>query len=145
MGLRSRHSAFHGRLIGAKIRAQTAREQAAKAAREADRAEAEAWSIRMEGFGGPAQPSPTLGDTLKKSGASAAIPIRRWRSTIVRRPKMTPSNELERYLQCKDCSQVRGYPYERSHLAPRLGGLRFLRMIRHRRGGRRSRHPPPIV
>ena len=64
MGLRSRHSAFHGRLIGAKIRAQSAREQAAKAVREADRAEAEAWSIRMEGFGGPAQPSPTIGDAL---------------------------------------------------------------------------------
>src|SRR5246500_4912550 len=64
MGLRSRHSAFHGRLIGAKIRAQTAREQAAKAAREADRAEAEAWSIRMEGFGGPAQPSPTIAQCL---------------------------------------------------------------------------------
>jgi hypothetical protein len=28
-----------------------------KAAREADRAEAEAWSIRMEGYGGPAHPS----------------------------------------------------------------------------------------
>ena len=31
-----------------------------KAAREADRAEVHAWSIRMEGFGGPAQPSPTI-------------------------------------------------------------------------------------
>src|SRR6201985_3592620 len=64
MGSRFRHSTFHGRLIGAKIRAQTAREQAAKATREADRAEAEAWSIRMEGFGGPAQPSPTIGQCL---------------------------------------------------------------------------------
>jgi ribosomal protein S27E len=36
--------------------------------------------------------------------------------TIVRRPKTTPIHELERYIRCKDCSQVRGYPYKRSHL-----------------------------
>ena len=50
--------------MGAKIRAQSAREAANKALREADRAEAEAWSIRMEGYGGPAQPSPTIGQCL---------------------------------------------------------------------------------
>ena len=36
----------------------------AEAAREADRAEAEAWSIQMEGYGGPSQPSPTTGQCL---------------------------------------------------------------------------------
>lgn len=30
--------------------------------------------------------------------------------------KVTPIHELERYMRCKDCSQVRGYPYKRSHL-----------------------------
>jgi len=35
---------------------------------------------------------------------------------IVRRPKATPIHELERYMRCKDCSQVRRYPYKRSHL-----------------------------
>ena len=35
---------------------------------------------------------------------------------IVRRPKATPIHELERYMRCRDCSQVRGYPYKRSHL-----------------------------
>ena len=25
-------------------------------------------------------------------------------------------SELERYMRCKDCSQVRRYPYKRSHL-----------------------------
>jgi hypothetical protein len=34
----------------------------------------------------------------------------------VRRPKATPIHELERYMRCKDCSQVRGHPYKRSHL-----------------------------
>jgi hypothetical protein len=35
---------------------------------------------------------------------------------IVRRPKTTAIDELERYMRCKVCSQVRGYPYKRSHL-----------------------------
>jgi hypothetical protein len=45
-----------GRIMGAKMRAETARQEARKAARAADRAEADrAWSIRMEGYGAPAQ------------------------------------------------------------------------------------------
>ena len=35
---------------------------------------------------------------------------------IVRRPKATAVHELERYMRCKDCSQVRGYTYKRCHL-----------------------------
>src|SRR5690242_2621634 len=50
--------------MGANIRAEGARKRAIEAAREADRAEAEAWSIRMEAFGGPAQPSPTIAQCL---------------------------------------------------------------------------------
>jgi hypothetical protein len=34
---------------------------------------------------------------------------------IVRRPNTTPIHELERYMCFKDCSQLRGYPYKRSH------------------------------
>jgi hypothetical protein len=39
-----------------KMRAQSTREAAKKAARESDHAEAYAWSVQMEGYGGPAQP-----------------------------------------------------------------------------------------
>jgi hypothetical protein len=35
---------------------------------------------------------------------------------IVRRPKTTPVHELERYMRCRQCSEVRGYAYKRSHL-----------------------------
>lgn len=35
---------------------------------------------------------------------------------IVRRPKTTPVYELERYMGRRDYSQVRGYPFKRSHL-----------------------------
>src|SRR6266480_4719363 len=46
----SREVIFGSRIRGAKIRAEGARERAKQAVREADRAEA--WSIRMEGYGG---------------------------------------------------------------------------------------------
>ena len=71
--------------------------------------------------GGPAQPSP-LGDALNAgylylevrclgcdTGQTVAL-------DIVRRSKATPIHELERDMRCKDCSEVRGYPYKRSHL-----------------------------
>jgi hypothetical protein len=55
MSTKTREVIWGGRIMGAKMRAETARKEVARAA---DRAEAEAWSIRMEGYGGPAQPSP---------------------------------------------------------------------------------------
>jgi hypothetical protein len=56
----------HIRRLGprSKMNADRARKLAVEAAREADRAEAPAWSLRMEGFGGPAQPSPTVAECL---------------------------------------------------------------------------------
>ena len=57
---KKREVIFGGRITGAKIRAEHARELAKAAQRDADRAEAELWSIRMEAYGGPAQPSPTI-------------------------------------------------------------------------------------
>jgi hypothetical protein len=57
MSTKSREVIWGGAIMGAKIRAQGAREEARKALRAADRAEAEAWSVQMEGYGGPAQPS----------------------------------------------------------------------------------------
>ena len=56
-----------GMIMGAEIRAHGARKAAQEAARAADRPEAEAWSLRMEGYDGPAQPSPTIGQCLNGS------------------------------------------------------------------------------
>jgi hypothetical protein len=64
MSTKSREVIWGGQIMGAEIHAKSAREAAQKAAREADRAEAHAWSIRMEGYGGPAQPSPTIAQCL---------------------------------------------------------------------------------
>src|SRR4051794_13602479 len=98
-------------------------ERAREARKEADRLACKAWNMRMLGYKGPAQPSPMLGDTLNAGfrylevrcigcDTNQAVDL-----TIIRRPKeTTPVHELERAMRCKDCSQVRGYPYKRSAL-----------------------------
>lgn len=97
-------------------------ERAAEARRVADRLACEAWNYRMLGYKGPAQPSPTLGDALNAKFSYLEVRClgcdthQTVALDIVRRPKTTPIHELERYMRCKDCSQVRGYPYKRSHL-----------------------------
>ena len=107
-------------IYGSSIRAKA--ERAAEARKDADKLACEAWNMRMLGFQGPAQPSPALGDALnagyhylevKCLGCKThqTVPL-----NIVRRPKTTPIHELERYMRCRDCSHVRGYPYKRSHL-----------------------------
>jgi hypothetical protein len=114
MGTKSRETIY-----GASVRAAT--ERAAEARTESDRLAVEAWNKRMLGFQGPAQPSPALGDALNAGygylevrclGCDAHQTIA---LDIVRRPKTTPIRELERYMRCKDYSQVRGYPVQ-AHL-----------------------------
>ena len=70
----------------------------------------------------PAQPSPTLGDAINAGFGYLEVKClgcdthQTVALDIVRRPKATPVHELERYMRCKNCSQVRCYPYKRSHL-----------------------------
>jgi hypothetical protein len=77
MGTKSRETMF-----GPSVRASA--ERAAAARMEADRLACEAWTKRMLGYRGPAQPSPTLGDainagySISKCGASAATRTRPW-------------------------------------------------------------------
>ena len=93
---KSRETIHGGRITGASIPAQGAREAARKAIREADRAEAEAWSIQMEGYGGPAQPSPTIAQCLNggygwleverhRCKTRASIPLDAIRRPLIRR------------------------------------------------------------
>jgi hypothetical protein len=51
MSTKTREVIWGGRIMGAKTRAETVRQEARKAARAADRAEAEAWSLRLDGYG----------------------------------------------------------------------------------------------
>jgi ribosomal protein L40E len=116
MGTKSREVIWGGQVMGAKIRAESARKRAKEAAREADRAEAHAWSLRMEGFGGPAQPSPTIGQCLnggygwlevkcRRCETSASIPL-----DAVRRSRDTPIWKLESAFRCRSCGTKRYRP-----------------------------------
>jgi len=115
MGTKSRETIY-----GASIRASAQR--ATEARRKADRLACEAWTERMLGFQGPAQPSPTLGDAINAGYRYLEVKCLGCNThqtvalDIVRRPKTTPVQELERYMRCRQCSEVGGYPYKRSHL-----------------------------
>ena len=93
------------------MNAESARQRAKEAFREADRAEAHAWSLRMEGFGGPAQPSPTIGQCLNggygwlevkchRCETSASIPL-----DAIRRPRDTPLWKLESSFRRRSCGR----------------------------------------
>ena len=115
MGTKSRETIY-----GTSVRHSA--EVAVKARKAADRLACEAWNRRMLGFQGPAQPSPALGDALNAGYRYLEVKClgcdthQTVALDIVRRPKTTPIHELERYLRCKDCSEVRRYAYKRSHL-----------------------------
>ena len=116
MGTKSRESIY-----GSSVRHSA--ERAAEARKEADRLACIAWNQRMLGFQGtgsalsePRRRFERADISILRSAASAATRTRPCALNIVRRPKATPIHELERYMRCKDCSQVRGYPFKRSHL-----------------------------
>lgn len=98
-------------------------ERAREARRQADILACKAWTDRMLGFQGPAQPSPMLADALNAgfrylevrcAGCDLHSTVD---LTIVRQPKTTtPIHELERWMACRDCSQVRGYRVKRGQL-----------------------------
>jgi len=110
-------------IYGGSVRA--AAERATEARKEADRLAVEAWNKRMLGFQGPAQPSPALGDAINAGNAGfgylevKCLGCNTHQTValdIVRRRKTTPVHELECYMRCRQYSEVRGYPYKRSHL-----------------------------
>jgi len=116
MGTKSRQWIYGGRIMGATIRAKNAREAAIKALRDADRAEAEAWSIRMEGYGGPAQPSPTIAQCLNGGLGWLEVECNRCKTRAslpldaIRRPRDTPLWKLEASLKCRSCRKGRYAP-----------------------------------
>jgi hypothetical protein len=99
MGTKSRESIY-----GSSIRASA--ERAAAARKEADQLACEAWNLRMLGYKGPAQPSPTLGDALNAGYLYLEVRClgcdthQTVALDIVRRAKSTPVHELERYMRC---------------------------------------------
>jgi hypothetical protein len=116
MGTKLREVVWGSQIRGAKMSAESARQRAIEAIHEADRAEAYAWSVRMEGYGGPAQPSPTIGQCLNgglgwlevecnRCKTRASLPL-----NAVRRPRDTPIWKLEAALKCRSCRKGRYAP-----------------------------------
>jgi hypothetical protein len=103
------------RITAANVTAEQARQRAIEAVREADRAEAHAY-LRMEGYGGPAQPSPTIAQCLNggygwlevkchRCETKASIPL-----DTIRRPRSTPIWKLEASLKCRSCRKGKYAP-----------------------------------
>ncbi len=139
MGTKSRETIY-----GASVRA--AAERATEARKQADRLAVEAWNKRMLGFQGPAQPSPTLGDAINAGFGYLEVKCLGCNThqtvalDIVRRPKITPVHELERYMRCKDCSQVRAI-LTSAAIWSRCAPPRSAPPARRQRGGRTSDNP----
>lgn len=116
MSTKSRQVIWGSRIQGARIHAQSARDAAKKALHEADRAEAAAWSVQMEGYGGPAQPSPTIAQCLNGGYGWLEVECNRCKTRAsisladVRRPRDTPIWKLESALKCRSCKKGRYAP-----------------------------------
>ena len=88
---------------GSSIRASA--ERAKEARKESDRLTCVAWNQRMLGYRGPAQPSPALGDALNAGyrylevRALGCDTHQTVALDVIRRPKVTPIHELERYVR----------------------------------------------
>jgi hypothetical protein len=87
-----------------------------KAAHEADAAECQLWSELQEGFGGPAQPSPTIAPCLNGGYGCPQVKCRRCETEAriplehVGRPRDTPIWKLKAALKCRSCRTPRYSP-----------------------------------
>jgi hypothetical protein len=86
----------------------------------------------MMAFQGPGQPSPTLGDALNAGYLYLEVKClgcnihQTVALDVVRRRKTTPIHELERYMR-RQCSELQGYPFKRSHLGALANDQDFCR------------------
>lgn len=75
-----------------------------------------AWSVRMEGYGGPAQPSPTIGQCISGGLGWLEVECNRCKTRAslpldaIRRPRDTPIWKLEASLKCRSCRAGRYAP-----------------------------------
>jgi hypothetical protein len=113
---KSREVICGNRIKATKARAEDARKRAVEAAPEADRAEALAWSVRMDGYGGPAQPSPTIAQCLNGGFGRlvSKVPSVRGQgqhpALCHQTLRTTPISKLEASLKCPSCRKGRNAP-----------------------------------
>jgi len=115
MGARSRNRIFEDRLRAAKLKLESAKSQARDVGAKIAAAECEVWSARMEGFAGPAEPSPTIQQALgcgyffldvkcRRCTRRGAVDLRR-----LRRHSSTEIWRLETSLTCEECRKTGRY------------------------------------
>src|SRR3981081_2845053 len=116
MGGRSRQRIFGDRVRGVRINARRARDRPRRAIREADAAKCLLWSEQMEGFGGPAQPSPTIAQCLNGGYRWLEVESHRCKTRAslpfdaIRRPRDAQIWKLEPALKCRSCRTPRYSP-----------------------------------
>jgi hypothetical protein len=109
MGARSRDRIFGDKLRAAKVRLNSARTAARQVDSKIAAAECEVWSAQMEGFGGPAQPSPTIAQATGAGYFYLEVKCRRCshRGAVdlrqLRRHPTTDIWRLEASLSCEEC------------------------------------------
>jgi len=115
MGGPNRDRLFGGRIMAAEMKADSAKREAAEKIREADAATCESWNFRMIGYGGPAQPSPTIAEALSGGFRFLEVKCRRCatHSLIdlsvvkeIRRKPEAPIWKLEASLRCRHCTEA---------------------------------------
>src|SRR5262249_20028087 len=110
MGGKTRERLWGDRVRSARIHYDWAARQAKDALQVAHAAACELWSHQMEGFGGPAQPSPTIGQALNGGYGFLEVQCKRCetRTSIplehIRRPRSTQVWKLEASLSCRQCA-----------------------------------------
>jgi hypothetical protein len=104
---------FGGRIMAAEMKADSARKGAAAKLREAAAETCQAWNYRMIGFGGPAQPSPTIAEAIKGGFYYLEVKCRRCLTpsmidlTAVNEVRRKPPIwKLEVSLRCRHCSEA---------------------------------------
>ncbi|MGY3581440.1 phage FluMu protein Com [Bradyrhizobium sp. USDA 4341] len=131
MGSKSPDTLWGGRIIGAKMRAESAKRESAEKLKESHAETCRAWNYRMLGYGGPAQPSPTIAEAVSGGFPYLEVKCRRCATlglidlsvvNDVRRSPGTPIWKLEASLRCRHCTT--GSPNGRWKPAANLVRLR---------------------
>lgn len=139
MSTKSRAIIWGGRIMGAE-NSRPGRAAAQTANREADRAEAKAWSVRMEGYG-RARPAASDDRTMpqrrsvecNRCKTRASLPL-----DAIRRPRDTPIWKLEASLKCTSCRKSVGATgaHDQADRNLRSTGVQRGHATAHQRGGR---------
>jgi hypothetical protein len=115
MGGKSRYRLWGDRVNAARVHVNFAREQLIKAIRDRDEAVCRLWSHQMEGFGGPAQPSPTIGQAINGGYFFIDVQCKRCKTQSgiellsLPRKRETPIWTLEASLTCRHCAPIVRY------------------------------------